>query len=167
MFTVVARPAMPNDLSIQAVSMVTAANGGTGRGAPSVPSAATAPPTPSTPANQPSPNPTLQLDAEVGIVVLEFRNADGAVTNSIPTQQQLDAYRHWQESGVGPAPQIDASMADTPVIRAPERTSAPVPTAAATPTATTAPARTSAPTPGSAPAAAPAPSAGHRLGRKA
>lgn len=39
------------------------------------------------------PNPTLRLDASLGIVVIEFRNNAGEVANSIPTQQQLEAYR--------------------------------------------------------------------------
>jgi hypothetical protein len=39
------------------------------------------------------PNPTLRLDAALGIVVIEFGNAAGEIANSIPTQQQLEAYR--------------------------------------------------------------------------
>lgn len=39
------------------------------------------------------PNPTLRLDAALGIVVIEFRNAAGEIADSIPTQQQLEAYR--------------------------------------------------------------------------
>jgi hypothetical protein len=39
------------------------------------------------------PNPTLRLDASLGIVVIEFRNNVGEVANSIPTQQQLEMYR--------------------------------------------------------------------------
>jgi hypothetical protein len=39
------------------------------------------------------PNPTLRLDAALGIVVIEFRNTSGEIANSIPTQQQLEAYR--------------------------------------------------------------------------
>jgi hypothetical protein len=41
------------------------------------------------------PNPTVRLDGALGIVVIEFRDAAGAVTTSIPTQQQLEAYRQW------------------------------------------------------------------------
>lgn len=40
-----------------------------------------------------SPNPTLQLNAALGIVVIEFVNKTGAVTSSIPTQQKLEAYK--------------------------------------------------------------------------
>jgi hypothetical protein len=39
------------------------------------------------------PNPTLLLDPSLGIVVIEFRHNVGQVANSIPTQQQLQAYR--------------------------------------------------------------------------
>ena len=39
------------------------------------------------------PNPTLRLDPSLGIVVIEFLNNAGQVANSIPTQQQLAAYR--------------------------------------------------------------------------
>jgi hypothetical protein len=39
------------------------------------------------------PNPTLRLDPSLGIVVIEFLNSAGQVANSIPTQQQLEAYR--------------------------------------------------------------------------
>jgi hypothetical protein len=39
------------------------------------------------------PNPTLRLDAALGIVIIEFGNAAGEIAESIPTQQQLEAYR--------------------------------------------------------------------------
>jgi len=38
------------------------------------------------------PNPKLRMDAASGIVVIEFRDFGGKVENSIPSQQQLDAY---------------------------------------------------------------------------
>jgi hypothetical protein len=41
-------------------------------------------------------NPSFQLDAGLGLVVVEFRNDHGVVTTSIPTQQQLEAYRRWE-----------------------------------------------------------------------
>jgi len=47
-----------------------------------------------------SPNPTLRLDAALGLVVIEFLGKTGAVTSSIPTQQQLQAYR----AGTEPIP---------------------------------------------------------------
>ncbi len=39
------------------------------------------------------PNPSMHLDPQLGMVVLEFHNTSGQVTNTLPTQQQLDAYR--------------------------------------------------------------------------
>jgi hypothetical protein len=38
-------------------------------------------------------NPSFQFDPTVGLVVIEFHNNAGALTNSIPTQKQLAAYR--------------------------------------------------------------------------
>jgi hypothetical protein len=66
------------------------------------PNAAPAPPpeerngelTPPPAANpRPFPNPSLRLDAGLGMVVLEFRDDLGEVTNSIPSQRILQAYR--------------------------------------------------------------------------
>lgn len=42
---------------------------------------------------QPFPNPSLRLDPGLGLVVLEFRNNRGEISNSIPSQRVLDAYR--------------------------------------------------------------------------
>ena len=39
------------------------------------------------------PNPSLRLDASLGMVVIEFRDALGEVINSLPNQRLLDAYR--------------------------------------------------------------------------
>ncbi len=50
-------------------------------------------------------NPTLRLDAALGLVVIEFRNNSGAVTTSIPSERQLEAYQRWAATRVGPAPQ--------------------------------------------------------------
>jgi hypothetical protein len=36
--------------------------------------------------------------------VIEFRNASGAVTTSIPSQRQLQAYQRWDDTRLGPAP---------------------------------------------------------------
>jgi hypothetical protein len=59
----------------------------------------------------PTPNPTLALDAALGLVVIQFHNNSGAVTSSIPSQQQIDAYRLWQETKVGPAPSLGGDVA--------------------------------------------------------
>ena len=47
-------------------------------------------------------NPTLRLDAALGLVVIEFRNDSGAITTSIPSQRQLQEYQRWQTTRVGP-----------------------------------------------------------------
>lgn len=47
------------------------------------------------------PNPTMRLDPELEIVVLEFRDEGGQVRNTIPTEQQLAAYRAWDRTGHG------------------------------------------------------------------
>jgi hypothetical protein len=56
-----------------------------------------------------APNPTLELNAALGLVVIEFRNSTGTVTNTIPSQQQLQAYQQWQMSGVGSPPSLGGS----------------------------------------------------------
>ncbi len=42
-------------------------------------------------------NPTLRLDAELGLVVMEFRDDSGAVTSTIPSERQIEAYRAHQD----------------------------------------------------------------------
>jgi hypothetical protein len=62
------------------------------------------------------PNPTLRLDPGLAIVVIEFRDEAGAVRSSIPTEQQLDAYRAWDRThGATPggeSPSVKASTTD-------------------------------------------------------
>jgi hypothetical protein len=99
---------MPNDLSVNAVTQVNLGNDAV---VPSKPMPTAAPVEQAAPTPFPSLNPSLQLDSALGIVVLEFRNSSGTITSSIPSQQQLAAYRQWQEVHVGPAPQLGASGA--------------------------------------------------------
>lgn len=42
-------------------------------------------------------NPTLRLDAELGLVVMEFRDDSGALTSTIPSERQIEAYRAHQD----------------------------------------------------------------------
>ena len=64
-------------------------------------------------------NPSFQFDPTVGIVVIDFHNDTGAVTNSIPSQRQLEAYRTHREALPGeqappaskPAPTLHAKTA--------------------------------------------------------
>jgi hypothetical protein len=51
---------------------------------------------------QPLPNPTLRLEPELGIIIIEFRNNEGAVVNSLPTPHQIAEYRRHAGIGVGP-----------------------------------------------------------------
>ena len=39
------------------------------------------------------PNPSFYIDASLGLVVMEFRSGSGGVSSTIPTSQQLEAYR--------------------------------------------------------------------------
>jgi hypothetical protein len=50
------------------------------------------------------PNPTVRLDAALGVVVVAFHDEHGVVTTTIPTQQQLDAYRTWERTRSGQPP---------------------------------------------------------------
>lgn len=45
------------------------------------------------------PNPALRTDPELGLVVLEFRNAGVEVAASVPTSRELDAYRRAARTG--------------------------------------------------------------------
>jgi hypothetical protein len=63
------------------------------------PAQATAPYAPQPAASsaaQMTPNPSMRIDSALSLVVMEFHGADGKVENSIPTVQQLDAYRRSQ-----------------------------------------------------------------------
>ena len=145
--TAISRPAMPNDLSIQAVAQP---NPGSSTAAPSKPAVVAAPVEQTTPTAADVPNPTLALNAALGLVVIEFRNSTGAVVSSIPTAQQIHAYQAWQDSGIGRPPNLGASMTNA------------APAAASTQAVASAPARAQAPpraqaaTPAPAPAIAPA-----------
>jgi hypothetical protein len=57
---------------------------------PAAPRAET--PAPQLPAS-PGPNPALRVDPQLGIVVLEFQNAQGKTTSSLPTERALAEYR--------------------------------------------------------------------------
>ena len=66
-------------------------------------------------------NPTLRLDPGLAIVVIEFRDAAGAVRSTVPTEQQLAAYRSWDRGHAptvatqGPAGQPEAAPTPAPV----------------------------------------------------
>ena len=50
------------------------------------------------------PNPSLQLEPALGLVIIQFRDDAGAVTDSIPSERQLQAYQRWATTQFGPAP---------------------------------------------------------------
>lgn len=107
---------MPNDLRIKAVAAATGASENPAEPAP----AAIIPPAhgPPAPAALPIPNPQLRLDAALGLVVIEFRDENGAVTTSIPSRRQLEAYRMWEQSPPDaptlPRPPLAATLQATP-----------------------------------------------------
>lgn len=103
---------MPSDLSIPTVPPINAGTENAGNGRMSA--AASAPAESAAPATLSAPNPTLELDAALGLVVIQFRNDNGAVISSIPTQQQIAAYQLWQETKIGPPPDLGGGT-PTPV----------------------------------------------------
>jgi hypothetical protein len=102
---------MPNDISVQAVAVArTGSDGATDTKL----AAASALPPQAEPSPPPSPviNPTLRLDAALGLVVIEIRNDAGAVTTSIPSERQIAAYQRWDVTHFGPAPMgLDETVA--------------------------------------------------------
>lgn len=78
------------------------------------------------------PNPTLRLDASLGIVVIEFRNNAGEVANSIPTQQQLEIYRA-RSQAAAKKPHADEPTSTGKPVAAPAGKPAPAPAKARPP----------------------------------
>ncbi|HUN43499.1 MAG TPA: hypothetical protein VMU81_24655 [Acetobacteraceae bacterium] len=84
---------MPTDLSVQAVGPVLGSSEN-----PAQPKPETFTPPAQAPPQSPPvviANPTLRFDAASGLVVIEYRDANGDVTTSIPTLRQIEAYRQW------------------------------------------------------------------------
>ena len=112
---------MPSEISVQAVAV--ARSGSDGAIDPKVATASELP-AQAEPAPAPSPiiNPTLRLDAALGLVVIEFRNDSGAVTTSIPSERQIAAYQRWDVTHFGPTPmgrdETSASATVQPAVHA-------------------------------------------------
>ena len=92
-------PPMPNDLTIHPVPSVMAASEAHGEArhddiAPRQAAAAGS-------TAQPYVNPSLRLDAALGLVVIEFHDEAGKLTSSIPSQRQIDAYRRHEDTRPG------------------------------------------------------------------
>jgi hypothetical protein len=94
--------AMSTEISVQAVAI---ARPGSDSGTEPKPATSEAAQPPA-PAPNPSPiiNPTLRLEPALGLVVIEFRNDDGTITTSIPSQRQIEAYQRWEATRIGPGP---------------------------------------------------------------
>ncbi len=99
---------MSSEISVQAVAV--ARSGSDGAIDPRV-ATASASPAQAEPASAPSPiiNPTLRLDAALGLVVIEFRNDVGTITTSIPSERQIEAYQRWAQTHSGQAPREGAA----------------------------------------------------------
>jgi hypothetical protein len=91
---------MPNDISLPAIAAVRA--GSSSAAEPRTPATEPAQAVPA--AAPPVANPTLRLDAALGLVVIEFRNDSGEITTSIPSERQLQEYQRWEQTKLGPAP---------------------------------------------------------------
>src|SRR6266700_1754625 len=91
-----------NDLAVQAVTAVRPGTATVGETNPLALQPRSQPERAASPA--PIANPSLRLDPILGIVVMEFRNDTGAVTTSIPSQRQLQAYQKWDATHFGPVP---------------------------------------------------------------
>lgn len=91
------------------------------------------------PAAPATPNPRLRLDGSLGMVVIEFRDQVGDVSNTIPTPRQIAAYRAAVVSdapvpvGIAarPAPGVEAPAAPELPEPAPARAPPPQPEPAA------------------------------------
>jgi len=97
---------MPGDIRIQPVSSLPAGSEATAEAKAQGSSHASFPsPTVEQPSTMPAlANPSLRLDPALGLVVLEFHSDSGAVTTSIPSELQLEAYQRWTQTGIGAPP---------------------------------------------------------------
>ena len=117
--------AMSNDISVQALAVAR-----TGTDSAIDPGMAAA--NVSQPSAEPAPaasliiNPTLRLEPALGLVVIEFRNDSGAITTSIPSERQIEAYQRWEQTRFGPAPtergvpRVAAPVTTAPEVHVPE-----------------------------------------------
>ncbi|HVC61420.1 MAG TPA: hypothetical protein VND19_13795 [Acetobacteraceae bacterium] len=91
---------MPNDLNVKPVGPVLGASEN-----PAGPKPEMFTPLAQAPPAAPTPvlvaNPTLRFDVASGLVVIEFHDQAGAITTSVPTLRQLEAYRVWSPPARG------------------------------------------------------------------
>ena len=95
---------MSNDLTVPSLTTPAAAAESAGQTKGSASVAAAEPKVVTTAPSLAEPNPSLQLDPALGLVVIEFRNNSGTVTDSIPSERQLEAYQRWATTHFGPEP---------------------------------------------------------------
>jgi hypothetical protein len=62
-------------------------------------------------------NPSYRFDPTVGLVVIEFHNDSGGLSNSIPSQRQLEAYRLHRDTLPGDAVQETPKATQTEVAK--------------------------------------------------
>src|SRR4051812_27179531 len=104
---------MPNELTVRAITaMPVSADRPAEPKAEPFPQPASAHPTE---AHQAYINPTLRLDAGLGLVVIEFHDDLGKLTSSIPSQRQIEAYRQHEQA----LPDHKPKTAHTPTSPAP------------------------------------------------
>ena len=85
---------MPNELTIPSLPSIPAHSPGSGGikgGGPGPPPAVRG-------TAQSLANPSLRLDPALGLVVIEFHDRSGAISSSIPSPRQIEAYRMHQQT---------------------------------------------------------------------
>ena len=152
---------MPNDVSAVSSSSISASYDTS----PSIQQAAVASTSSAASILPGQPNPTIQLDPSVNVVVVQLHDRQGQVTSSIPTVRHLEAYR----IGLLPVPgsQTPSVPAAAPATNAaPPKAVTPIPTPAVAGTTHPAPAAAApalpaqaAPAPATTTPAAPTPAA--------
>ena len=118
---------MSNDISIQSIVPVRPASETTGEANTAMVQPSPQPQAVASPV--PLRNPTVRFDSTLGLVVIEFRNDAGAVTTSVPSQHQLDAYQRWDMARLGPPPpgtSVPATPAPVAPVAKPQAPASPV-----------------------------------------
>jgi hypothetical protein len=79
--------------------------------------AGAAPPAPSMEIGPP--NPRLRIDRDLGIVVIEFRDSTGKISNTLPTERELRAYRASVNYGAELPPFMDPGVSNATIFAPP------------------------------------------------
>jgi hypothetical protein len=107
MDTIAAAPIPPEAAAVQRAAAVN--NGSAAPTRTAVLASTVAEPRQGAPIKVPPPlsNPSVKLDPQLNIVILEFYNADGEVTRKLPTERQLRAYTLGQDPELPGAPAVN------------------------------------------------------------